>query len=90
MGYLKPDSSHGHLYIKWQGSESASADERWSDVVMGPAGKGPRKSMADVFDHRRRQYRCVRQCGATPVYRQTTLLAEYEAAKAAGRPRVAL
>jgi hypothetical protein len=90
MGYLKPDTSHGHLYIKWQGSGSASADERWSDVTMAPAGKGPRKSLADVFDQRRRWYRCVRQCGATAVYRQETLRAKYEAAKAAGQPKVAL
>jgi hypothetical protein len=87
FGYLAPTSlSAGRAEaVVWNGSQAA--------LPPAPARPGeapPPQAVLDIADHRRRRGRCVRRCGAAPVYTQATLRARYQAARAARQATVRL
>jgi len=87
LGYLAPTSlSVGKAEaVEWHGSEAATPPP-----PARPGEGPPPQVVLDIVDHRRRRGRCVRRCGAAPVYTQAALRAKYEAAQAAGQPTVRL
>jgi hypothetical protein len=87
FGYLVPTSlSAGKAEaVEWHGSEAAAPV-----LPARPGEAPPPKVVQDMVDHRRRRGRCVRRCGAAPVYTQATLRARYQAARAARQATVRL
>jgi hypothetical protein len=71
--------------VMWNGSAAATPAP-----PARPGEAPPPGVILDMIDHRRRRRRCVRQCGAEPVYNQATLLEKFQAATTAGQRTVRL
>jgi hypothetical protein len=87
FGYLAPTSlSVGKAEaVEWHGSEVASPP-----LPARPGEAAAPKMVPGMVDHSRRRGRCVRRCGAAPVYTQATLRAKYQAARVARQATVRL
>lgn len=87
FGYLAPAplSAGGAEAVEWHGSEAATPP-----TAARPGETPPPKMVRDMVDHRRRRGRCVRRCGAAPVWTQAKLRAKYQAARAASQATVRL
>jgi hypothetical protein len=85
LGYLAPMRDE----IEWYGSEYAGGLQEIRGAPIRQDIRHPDRRYRAIADGRRRA-RCVRKCGATPVYTQTELRARYERARAAGQRTAAL